>query len=384
MKRKLLLVLCGLLFLTACEKEVVTDITEEEISVLTEARGGAAVTTAENITAVSENVTAELPENISVIETERYNKCDIFGDYICCHFSDNSTLGFYNIESGILSGKVAFPEDSFVTIIKEGEGNALFNAVVETKTEDGYSYNRVNIYEDFSFENTGEASASDYAVKACGKNIVTLDGDLVDGDTMDILVEGIKTGKDNYGKGDKYQSFAFKIDDNRFVYRTRGYESIPGFGFYDFSTGVAKFIENSQDFWPLGYYNGKIYAVKTVWDGFGTELYTFDLKNPVPELFMENPIEISSNEFVEFEISEDGKYLVIVKPMNLYLLNENKEEDNNIGKGMLCTSDIETGEIIETIEVPDEYDMGQAIGFSGDKLLLGTGKNTGIIVVDLK
>lgn len=390
MKKKTAFILTAVILLSGCEKEVVKDITEEDIAVLTEAMREAEQTDNEEKTIVintseaSEGTVAELPENISRIDTGHYFMCSIAGEYICCQYTENDTVSlcFYDIESGRPSGKVDFSENCVVSVIKEGSDGALFSAVIEQKGENGYSYNRVDIYDDYSFKTIGEADASDYATTVCGRNIVTLDGSLVDADTKEVLVEAYHAPDDDYGFFAKHQFFEFPIDDNRFVYRTGGYESIPGFGYYDFSTGTANFFEGSQDYVPLGFHNEKIYAVKTVWDGFGTELYTFDLNNPEPVFFMENPLEITNNEFVEFKISEDGKKLVIVKPMNLYELNN--DENGIAGKGKLCVIDIETGGIIETIDVPDEYDMGQAMGFIGHKLIIGTGKRDGIIVVDLK
>ncbi|MDE5859174.1 MAG: hypothetical protein K2H23_02095, partial [Oscillospiraceae bacterium] len=143
------------------------------------------------------------------------------------------------------------------------------------------------------------------------------------------------------------------IDENRFVYRTAGYESLPSFGIYDFSHGTATDVPDSRDLVPLGVHGGKIYSIKTAWDGFGTELYTTDPDTLETEFFMDCPIEIKGNDFVEYAMPESGSYIAVK-----YLP---AEEDSS---AQLYGIDPDTKEFIAE-DIPDElkyYSLYRSMG----------------------
>nr|MDE7289487.1 hypothetical protein [Oscillospiraceae bacterium] len=106
-------------------------------------------------------------------------------------------------------------------------------------------------------------------------------------DSGEVLVEGFNDAETELGLASKWFDYKFQIDDDRFVYRTCGFESMPGFGYYDFTTGKAADFPDSEDFMPIGYHNGKIYAELTAWDGMCQgELRTFDTETLESKLFM--------------------------------------------------------------------------------------------------
>ncbi len=326
-----------------------------------------------------ETVLPPLHEDLSYISSDYYGRCSIVGNYICCssYGYKGNVLAFFDTEENKLSGTVEFPEKYSINGYLS-ENGALLRVILCEQTKDGGIINTTAvIYEDFSYEIIGEPVLADYGFSACGHNIAHSGLDIVDTDTGETIVSGYIEEGDQWGFTMESCNFILEIDESRFLYWTLGYERMCGFGIYDFETGAAVHIDGSEDFEPLGYRNGKIYAVKRPWDGFGTELYVFDSDTYESEFFMTFPFDIEPYEYGEYVISEDGKYMAIVKPISF----------KDIGQwysAEICTVDIETGEVIGSYDIPDEYRMCQAVGFIGDRLIIQSdGEDKGFIILKL-
>ncbi len=136
------------------------------------------------------------------------------------------------------------------------------------------------------------------------------DPDITDADSGSVLVAGREAASDDDFSGTR-QTYCFPVDGNRFVYRTLGYERLPGFGIYDFSAGQATDIPNTNDLIPLGVHGSRIYSVKTAWDGYGTELYITDTETLETEFFMDCPITVEANDYVEYAMPESGDFIAM-------------------------------------------------------------------------
>ncbi|MCL2638259.1 MAG: hypothetical protein FWD48_07790 [Oscillospiraceae bacterium] len=58
----------------------------------------------------------------------------------------------------------------------------------------------------------------------------------------------------------RFYNFVRQIDENRFIYRIRGYEWSWGIGMYDFSTGKQTDFPDTADFWVMDIENNLIYS----------------------------------------------------------------------------------------------------------------------------
>ncbi|MDE5859172.1 MAG: hypothetical protein K2H23_02085 [Oscillospiraceae bacterium] len=190
----------------------------------------------------------------------------------------------------------------------------------------------MTIRSDFSYDISEDYTPQSRAFECCGHNIAEWESDIVDADSGDILVEGYN-GTSEYDINRTRKLYDFPIDENRFVYSTGGYESIPGFGIYDFSSGTATDVPDSADLVPIGVHGGKIYSVKAVWSGFGTDLYTTDTETLETEFFMECPFNAGIDDYADYAMPESGDYIALIftphdteVPEVLYGINPDTKE----------------------------------------------------------
>ncbi len=192
------------------------------------------------------------------------------------------------------------------------KGDILCNVILgRYNDEGGVTYYAADVYTDMTFgEERPYVDSEFYTLH--GTHKIAEDGiNLIDAETGDILVEGVE-GTHTYGFDRRYQSYLMPIDDNRFVYQTTGYEAIPGFGIYDFSTGKATAVD-SRDLLPLGIYEGYIYSQHTTWDGFGTEIYRTSLDTLESEVAFGLPFEIDGNTCAFHVMSPTCKYILMTR-----------------------------------------------------------------------
>lgn len=290
----------------------------------------------------------------------------LIGDNLICTSKSHETdtdlvwqhdLNFYDIKENRVVKTVSLPEGFDVDDICPGSGNVLariLNNSYDHRVKAIVTSAAV-IYDDYSFDIIDEPTAKDFYFEHYGHKISEWDIDLVcvDGEP-EVIVPGYRKENDEYGFYTEYKVYMFPIDENRFVYRTGGYERLPGFGIYDFGTGTARDIPDSKDLVPIGgVHDGKVYSVKTAWDGIGgTELYVTDIETLETSLFMTFPYELQLNDFVNYYMPASGKYILA--------LRDGYQVDN-----IMYLIDPDTGEIIKTYD-----DIPQDFYFYGSKLFL--------------
>ncbi|MDE5992696.1 MAG: hypothetical protein K2G87_06560, partial [Oscillospiraceae bacterium] len=224
-------------------------------------------------------------------------------------------LRFFDTAQNKLLAVIDIPEGwGTYEMIPDAGGDVLCRYVISYSVFDEDSgifntdYRTVTVRNDFTYDISDGYTVQDRSFECCGHNIAERDPDIVDTDSGAILIAGKAAASDDDFSGTR-QMYYFPIDENRFVYRTIGYERLPGFGIYDFSAGAATDVPDSEDLIPLGIHGGKIYSVKTAWDGFGTELYTTDTETLETKFFMDCPITIKTNDYVEYAMPESGNYI---------------------------------------------------------------------------
>ncbi len=219
---------------------------------------------------------------------------------------------------------INFAEGSNINNIRSGEGDVLCTFALSTYTADEVIYTDKTVYTDFTVSESADRdlyiTVGDHSVEEDWIN-------LVDAKTGELLVEGHE-GENEYGIDRQFKRFGMTIDENRFLYITGGYEAIPGFGIYDFSTGKATDVPDSRDMIPLGIYDGYIYSEHSAWDGFGTEIYKTNIDTLETELAFGIPFEADNDGYVWYQMSPSGEYILIIN--DYYIRGEDGSFINGI------------------------------------------------------
>lgn len=232
-------------------------------------------------------------------------------------FLPSYQLRLYDITENKLLETVDIPEDfGPCEVISEVSGGIFCEYVTYRSVYDENSgsfnedYSVITVRSDLSYDIAGGYTDADSSLKVCGRNIIDRAPNIIDADSGSVLVAGREAASDDDFSGTR-QTYCFPVDGNRFVYRTLGYERLPGFGIYDFSAGQATDIPNTNDLIPLGVHGSRIYSVKTAWDGYGTELYITDTETLETEFFMDCPITVEANDYVEYAMPESGDFIAM-------------------------------------------------------------------------
>lgn len=395
MKKITALILISALLLCSCDDPV--DSTEYTtttphspvIGTLTTTSGATEASTGET-TEPSKEAMAELPDNMTFMETGYFEDFIILENYICCvHPKDyvdfTSVLKFYDIETGKLVSSVTMPDGARASATYKGTGDALCNiTLIKTIDDKGgryFEYSFATIFNDFTCDISDkpltelEASIKHGNYYIAGKGV-----DLVEARSNGyVLVEGYEEEGDLVGKKSRYPQYWFAMDNNRFVYRMTGYECIPGFGFYDFETNTNTFISDSENLIPMGYHDGKIYSYETLWDGRPQGLYATDTETLETVLITEEPFEMGNRDRIEYHMPDNGEYILIYREWYT-------DEEYTDGHCAIYKDDIETGEILSETELPAGLDIVRCVGYIDDNRILfvsGYGES-GFIILDLK
>lgn len=232
-------------------------------------------------------------------------------------FLPSYQLRLYDITENKLLETVDIPEDfGPCEVISEISGGIFCKYVtyrsVYDENSDSFNedYSVITVHSDLSYDITEGYADADSSLEVCGHNILERDPDITDADSGSVLAAGKAAAGDDDFSGTR-QTYCFPVDGNRFVYRTLGYERLPSFGIYDFSAGQATDIPNTNDLIPLGVHGSRIYSVKTAWDGYGTELYITDTETLETEFFMDCPITVEANDYVEYAMPESGDFIAM-------------------------------------------------------------------------
>ena len=399
MKKITSLILISALLLCSCtapeESPEHTTTTPENpiISTLT-TTSGATEASSEETTEPSEEAMAELPDNMTFVETGYVANHYILKNYICCktyknpdaHLPDTtSVLKFYDIKTGKLVSSVTMPESTEVYAVYEGEGDVLCNiTLIKTIDDKGgryFEYPSATIFKDFTCDiSDNPLTELEASIKHGNYYIAGRGVDLVEARSNGyVLVEGYEEEGDLMGKKSRYPQYWFAMDDNRFVYRMAGYECVPGFGFYDFETATDTFVPDSENHIPLGYRDGKIYSYETVWDGRPQGIYATDIETLETVLITEEPILLGRNDWVEYHMPDSGEYILIYREW--YTDEEYTDRHCAVYK-----ADINTGKILEETVIPSELKIYWCVGYIDDNRILFTSDygEGGFIILDLK
>ena len=395
MKKITALILISALLLCSCDDPVdspeytTTTPDNSVIGTLTTTSGATEAST-EETTQPSEEAMAELPDNMTFVETGYWKDFSILGDYFCCvepkdYIDLTSILKFYDINTGRLVSSVTMPEGTEVYAVYEGTGDCLCTASLYKVIEDKGGTSRENstavIFTDFTCDIRQEAITElETAVWLGAFSIVKRGKNLVEGRSNSyVLVEGYEEEGDLVGKKSRYPQYWFAMDDNRFVYRMTGYECIPGFGFYDFETATDTFIPDSENLIPIGYRGGIIYSYETLWDGRPQGIYATDTETLETVLITEELFEMGNRDRIEYHMPDNGEYILIYREW--YTDKEYTDRHCAIYK-----ADIETGKILEETVLPSELEINWCVGYidSNRILFVSDYENGGFIILDLK
>ncbi len=357
------------------------------------------VTTTSGATEASTEITAEItdegfviPENMMFIETGYWAQYEIIGNYLCCEARNNlnlayedqtSLLKFYNLDTGTLENTINLPDKTKIYAIYKGEDDVLCRCILEKIISDkGGRYSEHSaavIYTDFTCKIKDELTELETSIKQGGHYIAHSGKDLIDVKEGHVLVEGYREEEDLYGLESLTPSYAFPIDDNRFVYHMLGYESIPGFGFYDFETATNTLIPDSENYRPIGYHDGKIYSVKTVWDGFPTGVYATDTETLETIAVIDESLVSDGREYTDFFIHPEGEYILIFREWY-------ENEDYKSRRNAFFKADINSGEIISEQEIPAELLPYRGIMkfIDGSRFLIASDLNErGFVIINI-
>ena len=238
------------------------------------------------------------------------------GDILCDIDYDTYEAVFFDIKDGSEINRVRLPEDMWATTIFAGTDGVLVNIMGNTDVNDSCDNTAevVKIYDDYTVEIVEDASPADMSFEACGHKLSKWNYDIYCTDTEpEIIVAGIPYVGDGYDPDFRNQYFEFELDDERFVYRSGGDESLPGFGIYDFGTGTATDVPDSKDLIPFGKKDNKIYSVKTAWDGFGSEIFVTDADTLETTALADFPEWNDGRTSIYFDMPQNGEYIIAEK-----------------------------------------------------------------------
>lgn len=291
-------------------------------------------------------------------------------------FLPSYQLRFYDMRENKLLETIDIPEGfGPCEVISEVSGDIFCKYVtyrsVYDENNDSFNedYSVITVRSDLSYDITGGYTAADSSLEVCGHNILERDPDITDADSGSVLAAGKAAAGDDDFSGTR-QTYCFPVDGNRFVYRTLGYERLPGFGIYDFSAGTAKDVPDSKDLIPLGVHGGRIYSVKTAWDGYGTELYITDTETLETEFFMDCPITVEANDYVEYAMPESGNFIAM----------KYQPEDGG-SPAVLYSIDPDTKDYVSE-NIPEDFKY-YSLTRSGDAVLINSPDSETLLVAEM-
>lgn len=291
-----------------------------------------------------EEITYRIIESLS----DKQENIRFVKDGIICSYDwseESVTVNFTDLDSGEIINSITLPEGiDTADELYAGVGDVLAVCLNEYFDHDAMQLRSraVKIYSDNSTEMIDDPLPSDMAFESGGHTFAHVGIDLccLDSGKPEVIVPGSTKEDDESGFYTRSVLHRFPIDENRFVYRILGYESIPGFGIYDFSSGTYKEVPDSQDLLPLGTKGGMIYSVRTEWDGFGTNIYITDADTLETTFFMDFPYALDMNMIVNYVMPESGDYIAAIC-----------ESANDL---YIYKIDTETKEISAECELPKE------------------------------
>lgn len=299
-----------------------------------------------------------------------------------CFRNDSDEIRFFDINDLTVKASIAAPEgwelaNDFTRPCIEGSGDVFCKIKLSRfdseKLQDEYAV--LIVRNDFTTELTEGEPREIFSFPAGSHNISDQMYDIFDADSGSIIVKGFEDTETDLGFNSRMYDYNFSIDNDRFVYRICGFESMPGFGYYDFSAGEAVELADSRNFMPVGFYGGKIYAEEGAWDEMCQgELYTFDIETAEKEHFMSSPAAIENNDYTEYYMPPNGEYIIA---SHFNYDNENYENS----KCIIFIISPESGEVMAQHELSSEYNDCRFFAFANSNRFAAFNYNTTEIVV---
>ena len=335
---------------------------------------------------IGENVTLDLQKidlNDIIKKDVNVNRLFFIGDTAAVGpLNGDLEIYFLDLDSKTIKGKISPPDDwklEWIYTYIEGSGDVLCKLEVykyDAEIND-YKHGTLVVYNDFSTEIIEDEPEKNLAIPVGSHNISDVTYNIYDADSGEILVEGFNDAE-NYGISSKWFDYKFPIDNDRFVYRTAGYESLPGFGYYDFAAGKAVDFPDSEDFIPVGCHNGKIYAEASAWDGVcGGEMYTFDIKTLEAEHFMSSPAELGQYDYTEYYMPPSGEYIVASH-------HDEDNENYKNSKNIIFILSPDSGEVLAKCEFYNKFYPYSFEFMDGGKFAAYSSETNEIVIFDLK
>lgn len=300
---------------------------------------------------------------------------------VSCYDGNREAIRFFDINDLSVKANVTAPDgwelDGGYYHCIEGGGDVLCKVPLSyydsEKQKDNFA--AIIVHKDFTTEFTEGEAREIFSFPAGSHNISDYPYDISDADSGAVLVEGFQDTSTEMGFDSKWFYYNFAIDDDRFVYRVSAYESMPGFGYYDYNSGTAVEFPESKNFLPVGYHDGKIYAEQTAWASmcFG-EMYTFDLETLESEHFITFPEELGKNSYTEYYMPPNGEYIIASVHIDD---NENYENSQNI----VYIISPDSGEVLAQREFGSEYGDLRSFAFIDDYTFAAYNYNTKEVVV---
>ena len=276
-----------------------------------------------------------------LVDVDSLNSSALVDNGIICssRYIDDTrqaAFDFIDINKNEILGTVILPGRFYGSKVYASGKGYLAKIVSQIYDYDNYTsdYSVAVVHDDFSVDIIENADAAAVSFEHYGHKIARWGTDIVCVDNgFEVIVPG-HLDKSEYGFGTRTQIYMFPIDENRFVYRTAGFEATPGFGIYDFTTGTANFVPDSEYRFPMAVHKGKIYSSESYWDGYGSKLYTTDINTLETEFFMDFPFTASDRAnfaYVTYYMPENGRYIAAVKDgykvdKAIYLINPDSAE----------------------------------------------------------
>lgn len=322
--------------------------------------------------------------NIAAEDERLSNGLFLSGDIaaIKCYGNDSDEIRFFDINDLTVKASIAALEgwefdNDFLEPCIDGSGDVLCKIKLKRfdseKLNDEYA--ALIVHNDFTTELAEGEPRFTLSFPAGSHNISDMMYDIVDADSGAILVEGFQDTETDLGFDSKWFYYNFAIDSDRFVYRIGGYESMPGFGYYDYSAGAAVEFPESKNFMPVGYHDGKVYAEQGVWDGMCQgELYTFDIETLESEHFISFPAELGNNDYTEYCMPPNGSYLIAS-------VHDEDNEDYSNSKNTVFILSIDSGEVLAQQEFGSDYNDLRSFRFIDDNRFAAFNYNTNEVVI---
>lgn len=256
-------------------------------------------------------------------------------------------LRYINIEDSSLIKEIALDKGITYDSFELTDNGILLGKSYNYVEDKGIVVTTAYIYDDYTYEIVeGETVKAFYNV---GEHHISEIGDnIVNADTSEILIERYIHENNLDSFYNTYPKYLFTVDDERFIYRTVGYESLPGFGIYDFSEGKATDIPGTENLMPIDIVDGKVYSVYTAWDDISSNtICVTDIETFETEKFYSR--EEQDQLIYSYALSEDKKSLIEYRQCQY-----NYAGMEELIPGVLRKIDIESGEVTE------EFELGEA------------------------